>query len=296
MSMRDRKQRGRPLASLKLHGKAFVWGTRTYIMGIINATPDSFSGDGLNRDTAAAVRKAIAFAQAGCDIIDIGGESTRPGHLPVSEQEELERVIPALKAIRAATALPISIDTFKPAVAAEALAAGADMINCVWGAIPGVVDLAARANVPLIVMHNRVNTEYAGDVTAEVIRSLTQATRHTMECGVPAAHIIVDPGIGFGKTAEHNVEILSRLPEFVEALHYPLLVGLSRKSFIGKITGQDVTDRTFGTASAIALSIAGGADIVRVHDVAAMRPVVEVADAICRYGGIPAPTVPATSS
>jgi dihydropteroate synthase len=258
-------------------------------MGIINATPDSFSGDGTGGDVNAAVRLAMNFVDAGVDFIDIGGESTRPGHVPISEQEELHRVIPAVAAVRAAVDIPISIDTFKPVVAVEALAAGADMINCVWGAIPGIVELAARARVPLIVMHNRVNTDYERDCVTEVIESLDLASRYVRDAGVPPEHIIVDPGIGFGKTVDHNVQILSRLREFVHALPYPLLVGLSRKSFIGKITGRAVEDRAFGTAAAVALAIAGGADIVRVHDVADMRDVVDVADALTRVGAAHAP-------
>jgi len=258
-------------------------------MGIINATPDSFSGDGVGADPAAAARRAVDFAAAGADLIDIGGESTRPGHLPVSDAEELRRVIPAIAAVRNAVDLPISVDTFKPAVAVEALAAGADIINCVWGAIPGIVELATRARVPLIIMHNRVNADYDGDCVSEVFASLELAARYTRDAGVPPEHIIADPGIGFGKTPDQNVQILARLREFVERLPYPLLVGLSRKSFIGKITGLPVAERTFGTAAALALAIAAGADIARVHDVAAMRSVVDVADAIVRVGAAQAP-------
>jgi len=277
------------LPALRLRDRTYAWGTRTMLMGVINTTPDSFSGDGTAGDANAAVRLAMDFADAGVDFIDMGGESTRPGHVPVSEREELQRVVPAIAAVRAAVDVPISIDTFKPVVAVEALAAGADMINCVWGAIPGIVELASRARVPLIVMHNRVNTDYERDCVVEVIESLDLAARYVCDAGVPPEHIIVDPGIGFGKTADHNVQILSRLREFVEELPYPLLVGVSRKSFIGKITGQPVEDRVFGTAAAVALAIAGGADIVRVHDVVAMRAVVDVADALTRIGAAQAP-------
>lgn len=278
-----------PIAPLAVRHHVFEWGTRTFIMGIINATPDSFSGDGLGRDVESCVVRAAAFADAGADIIDIGGESTRPGHEPVSEAEELRRVIPVVQAVRNALDLPISIDTFKPAVAVEALSTGADIINCVWGAIPGIVELAARAGVPLVVMHNRVNPQYDSDCVSEVIGSLELATRYARECGMAAGKIIVDPGIGFGKTPDHNVQIIGRLHEFVERLPYPLLVGVSRKSFIGKITGRQVSERAFGTAAALALSIAAGADIVRVHDVLDMRSVVDVADAICRVGAANAP-------
>lgn len=277
------------LAPLVIRDHVFDWGSRTFVMGIINATPDSFSGDGIDRDANAAVEKAVEFARAGADFIDIGGESTRPGHQPVSDEEELRRVIPALSAVRAAVDIPISIDSFKPVVAVEALAAGADVINCVWGAIPGIVELAARSRVPLVIMHNRVNADYDRDCTSEVIASLELAARYARECGVPPHHIIADPGIGFGKTPDHNVQILARLREFVERLPYPLLIGLSRKSFIGKITGLPVEERAFGTAAALALAIAAGADVVRVHDVAQMRSVVDVADAITRVGAAQTP-------
>jgi dihydropteroate synthase len=281
--------RARHLSPLRIRDHDFAWGTRTFIMGIINTTPDSFSGDGMGNDVNAAVRRAVEFADLGADLIDVGGESTRPGHTPVSEHEELQRVIPAIAAVRAAVDTPISIDTFKAVVAVEALAAGADIINCVWGAIPGIVDLAARSHVPLIVMHNRVNSEYERDCVEEVIDSLSLAARYVRDAGVLPEHIIIDPGIGFGKTPDHNVQILARLHEFVDRLPYPLLVGLSRKSFIGKITGQPVEERAFGTAAALALAIACGADIARVHDVAAMRAVADVADAITRVGAAHAP-------
>ncbi len=283
------RERTVQLAPLAIRHHRFDWGARTYVMGIINVTPDSFSGDGIFRDTNAAVAKAAEFVEAGVDIIDIGGESTRPGHQPVSDLEEMQRVIPAVAAVRAAVDIPISIDTFKPAVAVEAMAAGADIINCVWGAIPGIIELAARSNVPIVIMHNRVSADYDGDCVGEVIASLELAARYARECGVASERIIVDPGIGFGKTPDHNVQILSRLDEFVNRLPYPLLVGLSRKSFIGKITGLPVEERTFGTAAAVALAVAAGTDIVRVHDVREMRGVVDVADAICRVGAAQAP-------
>ena len=278
-----------PIPALIVRDYAFEWGSRTFVMGIINTTPDSFSGDGIGLDAERAARNAVDFVAAGADLIDIGGESTRPGHQPVNEEEELRRVIPTIAAVRSAVDIPLSVDTFKPAVAVEAVSAGADIINCVWGAIPGIVELAARARVPLIVMHNRVNSEYNGDCVSEVISSLELAARYARDAGLPQEHIIVDPGIGFGKTPDHNVQIIARLPEFVERLPYPLLVGLSRKSFIGKITGEPVETRAFGTAASLALAIAGGADIVRVHDVAQMNSVVQVADAIVRIGAAQAP-------
>src|SRR5690348_6917595 len=282
-AMRVRNARPFALDPLTIRGREFRWGTRTFVMGIVNVTPDSFSGDGLSGDVDAAVRKARSFAAAGADIIDIGGESTRPGHEPVSEEEEAARVIPALAAVRAATELPISIDTFKPAVAQAALSTGADIVNSVWGAVPGIVDAAAQAGAPLVVMHNRNSTDYEGDCVDEIIDSLGRSAEEARrKLGV--GRVIVDPGIGFGKTADQNVEVLGRLAEFVERLPYPLLVGTSRKSFIGKITGLPVEERSFGTAASVALAIASGADIVRIHDVEQLMATVDVADAICRVG------------
>lgn len=269
------------LAPLEMHGRRFEWGERTFVMGIINATPDSFSGDGVYHDIAAACARALAFADSGADIIDIGGESTRPGHQPVNEAEELQRVMPVVTAIRAAVDIPISIDTFKPAVAKAAFAAGADMVNCVWGAVPGIVSAAASAAAPLVIMHNRTTAEYPTDCVAEVIESLERSAQTAIDGGVAAERIIVDPGIGFGKAAEHNVEILHRLGELVDRLPYPLLVGTSRKSFIGKITGLGVDERMAPTAASVALAVAAGADIVRVHDVRDMVAAVRVAEAIC---------------
>jgi dihydropteroate synthase len=270
------------LAPLAIRGATFAWGTRTYLMGIINATPDSFSGDGLLNDLGAVVERARSFVDAGCHILDIGGESTRPGHVPVDQAEELRRVIPVIRAVRAAVGTPISIDTFKPEVARAALEAGADIINCVWGALPGISEAAAESAVPLIVMHNRAAPDYPGDVVAEVIASLERSARDAQAAGVPARNIIVDPGIGFGKTAGHNIEILRRLREVTSALPYPVLVGTSRKSFIGHLTGLPIERRAFGTAASVALAVGAGVDIVRVHDVAEMATVVAVADAIAR--------------
>ena len=282
-----RRPERKPPPPITLRSRTFVWGARTYVMGIINATPDSFSGDGVGPDATKAAERARAFAAAGCDIIDVGGESTRPGHEPVDEREELARVIPAIEAVRAAVDVPISIDTFKPAVATAALAAGADIVNCVWGAMPGIADVAAAAGAPLIAMHNRSSTDYDRDVVAEIIDSLARSAQEARTRGVE--HVIVDPGIGFGKTPDQNVIVLGRLHEIVRALPYPLLVGTSRKSFIGKITGLPVEQRAFGTAASVALAIAAGADIVRVHDVEQLMATVEVADALCRVGAARSP-------
>jgi dihydropteroate synthase len=270
-------------AALTVRGATFAWGERTFVMGIINATPDSFSGDGIGDDASAAVERARRFAHAGCHILDIGGESTRPGHAPVSERDELLRVLPVIEAVRAAVDTPISIDTFKPAVARAALAAGADMVNCVWGAPPAIAEIAARAKSPLVIMHNRAAPDYDGDVVDIVIESLARSVRDAEAAGVRSEQIIVDPGIGFGKTAQHNIQILARLDEYAARLPYPLLVGTSRKSFIGALTALPVERRAFGTAASVALAIARGADIVRVHDVEALMASVAVADAIVRH-------------
>lgn len=270
-----------PLSPLSVRGKRFEWGTRTYLMGIVNVTPDSFSGDGVLDNPSALQTTLERLVTADCDIIDVGGESTRPGHTPVTEEEELARVIPALTELRRRTDLPISIDTFKPAVAERAIAVGADIINCVWGAPQQMTQVAIARRVPLIVMHNQAYTSYERDCTNEVIDWLRSQTETAIRAGLPAQHLIVDPGIGFGKTAVHNLEILTRLAEF-KALAHPLLLGVSRKSFIGKLTGQDASHRAFGTAAAVSLGVAAGADIVRVHDAVEMRSVIQVADAIVR--------------
>jgi dihydropteroate synthase len=267
---------------LTLRGATFAWGERTYVMGIINATPDSFSGDGIGADTSAAVERARRFAAAGCHILDIGGESTRPGHTPVSERDELLRVLPVIRAVRAAVDVPISIDTFKPAVARAALEDGADIVNCVWGAPPAIAEIAASTKAPLVVMHNRAAPDYDGDVVDIVVESLARSVGDAERAGVHSDRIIVDPGIGFGKTARHNIQILARLDEVAARLPYPLLVGTSRKSFIGGLTGLSAERRASGTAASVALAIAGGADIVRVHDVEEMMAAVAVADAIVR--------------
>lgn len=291
----QRSSRTLDLELLEVRGQRFDWTQRAYVMGILNATPDSFSGDGLDRDVAAACARAMAFVDAGADIVDIGGESTRPGHQPVSEEEELRRVLPTIRAVREAIEVPISIDTFKPSVARAALEAGADIINCVWGALPGIVDVAVASQAPLVVVHNRAVPEYAGDVVEDVIESLERSAREAVEAGMQRKRIIVDPGIGFGKKPEHNVQILSRLNELTRRLPYPLLVGTSRKSFIGVITGLPVEQRLAGTAASVALAVASGANMVRVHDVREMVAAVRVAEAILR-GTIEAPDVAHTTA
>lgn len=268
-------------------GRRFVWGERTYVMGVINVTPDSFSNDGVSDDVEAAVRLATRFQEDGADIIDVGGESTRPpgiydGSKPVTVDEELSRVLPMIEAISRKTDLPVSIDTYKAAVAKSAIEAGASMINDVWALQrdPDMLRVAADADVPVVLMHNQVGTEY-NDVVPDVIEGLRDRVSAAVEGGVRPEHIIIDPGMGFGKTAEQNLEILRRLYEFLE-LGLPLLVGMSRKSTIGYVLGLPVEDRVEGTAATVALSIVGGADIVRVHDVKEMSRVARMTDAVVR--------------
>lgn len=281
---------------------ALEWGRRTYVMGILNVTPDSFSGDGLvdGRDvTALIAEQAAAFVAAGADILDIGGESTRPGSSPVTAEEELARVIPAIQAARAATGdTPISIDTYRAVVAEAALDAGADWINDVWGLRmdPRMASLAAERNCPVVIMHNRskpkdvaqeeqLGGRYVGvrytDLLGDIKAELSEQVSIALAAGVRSDQIILDPGIGFGKTVEQNLELLDRLDE-LKALGFPLLLGSSRKSFIGYTLGLPPDRRLEGTAATVAIGIARGVDIVRVHDVAAMVRVARMTDAIVR--------------
>ena len=263
-------------------GKPLIWGRRTYVMGIINVTPDSFSGDGLAGDMDAIVRRAVGFQEAGADFIDVGAESTRPGHQPLDAAEELERLLPAMNALAGKLEIPISVDTYKAPVARRALEAGATMINDVWGlkADPDIAQAAAETGAPLILMHNQKNTHYQ-DLLPDIFRSLSHSKRSAMDAGVPEENIILDPGIGFGKTAEHNLEVLRRLEEF-KTLGSPLLVGTSRKSTIGRVLDLPPDQRLEGTAATVALAIARGADILRVHDVPEMVRVCRMSDAVVR--------------
>ena len=264
----------------------FVWGERTFVMGILNVTPDSFSGDGLLRrgdPVAAVVEQARRMVDQGADILDLGGESTRPGHAPVDAAEEIGRVMPALKAVREAVpGVPLSIDTTKVAVAEAALTAGAHLLNDIWGVgpDPAMAELAASAGVPLLVMHNRVEPRY-DDVVREVVDDLRAALDRAERAGVAPADLIIDPGIGFGKTADHNVTLLRHLDELVH-LDRPILLGTSRKSTIGRILDLPAEQRLEGTLATTALGIAKGVDIVRVHDVQANVRAARVADAIVR--------------
>lgn len=258
-----------------------AWGARTYVMGIVNVTPDSFSGDGL-ASAAEATAHALAQSNAGADLIDIGGESTRPGHRPISDEVEIARIVPVIEAARAELPhAPISVDTYKPPVARAAHAAGADIVNSVWGAPDELLSVAAELGMPIVAMHNQADTTYDGPVVDAVLRFLQDCAARAIRCGIARERIVLDPGIGFGKTADQNLAVLRELHRVV-ALGFPTMVGTSRKSTIGRLTGREPRDRVFGTAATTALAIAAGVDAVRVHDVAAARDAVAVSDAIVR--------------
>ncbi len=265
------------------NGESLSWGKRTYVMGVINVTPDSFSGDGLGGDVGASVEQALSFEGEGADFLDIGAESTRPGHQPVSEEEELERLLPTLEAVAARVSIPVSVDTSKSGVARAALDAGACIVNDVWGlrADPEIAAVAAEHGAGLVLMHNQHGHVY-DNLLADIASGLQRSVDSALAAGVPRANLIVDPGIGFGKTADQNIEALRELGRLRE-LGLPLLVGTSRKSTIGRLLGGlPPEERLEGTAATVALAIAGGADIVRVHDVREMTRVCRVSDAIVR--------------
>ncbi|MFQ5987426.1 MAG: dihydropteroate synthase [Dehalococcoidia bacterium] len=262
--------------------REFRWGERTFIMGVLNLTPDSFSGDGLGGDVEAALAQAKRLVAEGADILDVGGESTRPDSAPIAADEELGRVIPVIERLVGEVSVPISIDTYRSEVARRALEAGAKMINDVWGLRrdPKLAQVAAEEGVPLIIVANQRETTYR-EVIPEVIDSLRRGMKLALDSGVAWENIIIDPGIGFGKTLEGNLEIIRRLGE-LKALGRPILLGTSRKSMIGLVLDLTVDQRLEGTAATVALGIANGADMVRVHDVLQMVRVSRMTDAIVR--------------
>ena len=268
--------------SLRCGGGRLAIGERTLVMGVVNVTPDSFSGDGLGTDVEAAVAQALSLVDEGADILDVGGESTRPDSAPISADEELGRVIPVIEKLVGQVDVPISIDTYKSGVARRALEAGASMINDVWGLSrdPALAAVAAEWGVPLVIAANQRETKY-DDIVPAVLDSLRWGIGQAMEEGVARENIIIDPGIGFGKTLEGNLEVLRRLDE-LKQLNRPILLGTSRKSMIGMVLDLPADQRIEGTAATVALGIAGGADIVRVHDVMQMSRVVRMADAVVR--------------
>lgn len=274
--------------ALRLPARTLALGQHTLVMGILNVTPDSFSDGGLYLDANAAVTRAIAMKAAGADIIDVGGESTRPGSAGVSAEEEMRRILPILRGLRGKIRIPISVDTSKAEVAEAAAEAGAEIVNDVTGLRndPRIAEVARRRKLGLILMHMRgtpqtmQTTPFARDVIRDVNVGLRRSIALASKAGVAKSQIVIDPGIGFGKSHEQNCEILRRLPEFAK-LGFPLLVGTSRKSFLGTALKQNTeNDRIWGTAATVAASILQGAHIVRVHDVAEMAQVARVTDVV----------------
>ncbi len=291
---------------IEVGGRSLAWGARTYVMGILNITPDSFSGDGLlqNQGSVSAVsiamEQARRFVEQGADILDVGGESTRPGSQPVSLEEELERTIPVIEAIKKELDILISIDTYKAAVAEAALDAGANMVNDVWGfkADPDLAQVVARRHAPVVLMHNRsswVHAEikerlggrYVGvpydNLIEDVRRELCESVALAHLAGLPDDRIILDPGIGFGKTVEQNLELIHHLDAICE-MGYPVLLGPSRKSFIGYTLNLPADQRLEGTIAAVVVGILRGANIIRVHDVQAVTRAIRMTDALLREG------------
>ncbi len=282
----------RKLFRLKLSSRTLVLGERTLVMGVLNVTPDSFSDGGKFLQPESAIEHAFAMERAGADLLDIGGESTRPGSVETSASEELDRILPVLEALRGRLKIPISVDTRRASVAELAIRAGAELVNDVSGlrSDPRIAEAAARHRVPLILMHMRGEPrtmqagEFARDVLKDVIQGLRKSVAVARRAGVGKSQIIVDPGIGFGKSFAQNYELLQKLPQLAK-LGYLLLVGTSRKGFIGATLARDgkpasPEERIWGTAATVTASILNGAHIVRVHDVAEIVQVARVADCL----------------
>lgn len=286
---------GRRLGITKCGNLTFEWGRRSYVMGIINVTPDSFSGDGLGKNLDAALAQAERFVQAGADLLDVGGESTRPGHEEVSVQEERDRVVPVVRRLVEEMPVPVSVDSYRLQVVQEALEAGAHMVNDVWGLrrTEGLGALAAAYDVPIVLMHNRradaTRTQLGGhfqkveyhDLMGEIVQELRESVELALQSNVKWENVIVDPGIGFGKTPQQNLVVMRRLRE-LKSLGRPILMGTSRKSVIGITLGVPMEERVEGTGATVAVSICNGADIVRVHDVKEMVRISRMTDAIVR--------------
>ena len=294
----DRMQK-RKKFRLKLASRTLLLGERTLMMGVLNVTPDSFSDGGKFFDAERAVEQALAMGSAGADLMDIGGESTRPGSAGISAVEELSRVLPVLQALRERMKIPVSIDTQKSEVAEAAIDAGAQIINDISGlrSDPRLAEVAARRRVPIILMHMRGEPRtmqagpFARDVLKDVMRGLRESVAAARKAGVAKSQIILDPGIGFGKSFAQNYELLRKLAQLAK-LGYPLLVGSSRKGFLGATLARDgkpapPEGRIWGTAATVTASILNGAHIVRVHDVAEMAQVVRVADCLLDSGQRP---------
>lgn len=282
---------------LRLRSRTLTLGERTLVMGVLNITPDSFSDGGEYLDEEAAVARALQLERDGADILDIGGESTRPGAAVIHTEEELRRILPVIKILRGKLHIPMSIDTRKADVAKAALDAGAEILNDVSGlrADPRLAEIARRARAPLILMHMRGTPQtmqlgpFARDVIRDVKAGLRDALARAKRAGLSKTRVLLDPGIGFGKRPEQNFEILAHLSEFA-SLGCPIVIGTSRKAFLGRaLAGTDgppapTEERLLGTATTVTASILGGAHIVRVHDVAEIVRVIRVADQIVNAG------------
>ncbi len=273
--------------SLRCRKQTLTLGKRTLLMGVLNVTPDSFSDGGLFFDREKAIAHGLRMVEEGADIIDIGGESTKPGSKPLELEEELRRVIPVIEALSKEMDIPISVDTYKSAVAQRAIGAGAEIINDISGLKfdPGLAQVAAKEDAPLVLMHIRGTPEtmqkeiYYDSLFSDILRYLKDSIQKAESAGLDPRQIIIDPGIGFGKTVEHNLLIIKNLYEF-KVLGKPIVLGTSRKSFIGKVLNKEVTDRLEGTLSSIAIGVLNGAHIIRSHDVLQARKAIAVADAI----------------
>lgn len=265
---------------LTINGITLDYTKETFIMGILNVTPDSFSDGGKYTSVAAAVQQAKKMVAEGAKIIDVGGESTRPGHVQITEQEEIARVVPVIQALVQEVQAIISIDTYKSAVAEAAVQAGAHMINDVWGAKadPRIAQVAAQYNVPIILMHNREQADYKY-LWPEAHQDLQQSLAIAHAAGVPDEHIILDPGIGFGKTTAHNIQMMQHLPDLV-AMGYPVLLATSRKSMIGAILDLPTAERLEGTMATVVYGIDKGCHMMRLHDIEPMRRAIKVADVL----------------
>jgi len=267
---------------MRIGNKDFEIGKRTYIMGILNVTPDSFSDGGRFNNINSAIKHAKRMVDEGVDIIDIGGESTRPGHEHISEEEEIKRIVPIIEALKKEISVPISIDTYKGEVAKQAVRAGADMINDIWGFKKDmdIAKVAAKYNVPCCLMHNRNNRDYR-NLIGDILKDLEESIAIALKAGVKRENIIIDPGIGFAKSYEDNLETMNNL-EKLNILGYPILLGTSRKTMIGIAQGLDVSQRLEGTLATTTIGIMKGCEFIRVHDIKENKRVCVLTDVICR--------------
>lgn len=270
------------LQTMKIGKKDFKIGERTYIMGILNVTPDSFSDGGRYNELEAALKRVSTMIEEGADIIDVGGESTRPGHVVISDEDEINRVAPVIKAIKGNFDIPVSVDTYKSKVAKEALEAGADLVNDIWGFKHDreIADITAKYGAACCLMHNRENKEYK-NLIDDMISDLQESIDIALKAGVPENKIIIDPGFGFAKTVENNLDVMKNL-EKLKMLGYPMLLGTSRKSTIGAVLDLPVDQRLEGTLATTVIGITKGCDFVRVHDILQNKRACVMTDAIIR--------------